>query len=155
EDEEEDEEEKGKGGKGVSTKLLLGIGLGVVAIGLLGAVGYFIFAGDKPAAPKTTPVANIPAATPPAAEAPKETKSASGPAVSFDAATNLLPGNVEGLCNLRMGDLPSTGLGRTMFTSPGALQYQLFKQQLGLALENIDLILQAWNFTQNWSFNVV
>jgi hypothetical protein len=155
EDEEEEEEKEKKAG-GVPTKMLLGVGLGVVALGLLGAVGYFIFGGsDKPAPPRASAPTNTSAPTPPQQQQPAaETKAAAPSSVSLEAVTSLLPGEVQGLCTVRMSDLPATGLGRTIF-SRGALDQHIFTERLGLVLDDIDLILQGWNFTDNWSFNVV
>jgi hypothetical protein len=153
EDEEEDEGKEKKAG--ASPKLILAIGGGVLAVGVLGAVAYFIFGGDsKPPAAASNVAVNAPKAPPP--ETPAETKPASSSsATAPEVATNLLPGDVEGLCTFRMSDLPITALGKTMFSGPSALQYQIFKDRLGLSLEDVDLVLQAWNFSKNWSFNVV
>jgi hypothetical protein len=169
---EEDEEGKSARGKGgSSTKLILGIGLGVVAVGILAAVAVFIFINNekpKPAAQQSRPAAPAPAAAPAApVEAPAEEgeKPAPAPAPaaiaaaglpgSIEVLTNLLPPDTEGVCDVRMKDLLRTSLGRTIFATPGAFRSEVIRQRLGLAVEDIDLLVQAWNFTHHWSFNVI
>jgi hypothetical protein len=162
EDEEDDEgpaaRPKSSGG---STKLILGVGLGFVALAILVVVGLFIFGGDTP--PKTTPVASNRSSPPPAqgqlqpaenteqATAPKPV----APPTSNDALNNLLPPETEGVCNIRLKDLKGTSLGRTIFDTAGAFQVDAVRERLGVQVSDIDQLLQGWNFTQNWSFNVV
>jgi hypothetical protein len=176
-DEDEGQPARGKGKGGGSTKLVLGIGLGVVAVGILVAVAIFMFMNNEP--PKTAPrpaaptVANqaAPAAPaepaeavpeegdksdkPPAAAATTATAATAGVPGSPEVLTNLLPPETEGVCNVRMRDLLRTSLGRTIFATPGAFRSEAIQQRLGLAVEDIDLLVQAWNFTHNWSFNVI
>jgi Protein of unknown function (DUF1559) len=171
-----DDEEGPTGGKrrkegGGSTKLILGVVLGVVAVGILVAVAIFMLMGEspksqppslavnRPAPPPSAPAAEQPAAEPAAEEgekpAPTPAPAAAAVPVSMEALTNLLPPDTEGTCNVRMKDLIRTSLGRTIFGTPGAFRSEAIQQRLGLAVEDIDLLLQAWNFTQNWSFNVI
>ena len=159
---------------GGSTKLILGVVLGVVAVGILVAVAvYMLMPESKPAsqlasntssrpapAPPPAPAAEQPAAEPAAEEGEKPAPTpapaaAAAVPVSMEVLTNLLPGDTEGACNVRMKDLIRTSLGRTIFGTPGAFRSEAIQQRLGLAVEDIDLLLQAWNFTQNWSFNVI
>jgi flagellar basal body-associated protein FliL len=158
---------------GGSTKLILGVGLGVVAVGILVAVAIFMYMNSE--APKSAPQPSTiavnpspspaaPGAEPPAAEPAAEEGEKPTPApaaaavalpVSTEVLTNLLPPDTEGVCSARMKDLIRTSLGRTIFGTPGAFRSEAIQQRLGVAVEEIDLLVQAWNFTQNWSFNVI
>jgi len=152
----DDDEDGAKAGKGAgnSTKLILGIGLGVGAVILLCVVGYFIWGGDSspPSRASSGPSSSPPPAASEVAESRPVTVSSS---VSLEAATNLLPPDAEGLSVLRMPDLLSSALGRTIFNTPGAFHPQSLQKKLGFSPEDVDLVLQAWNFTNNWSFNVI
>src|SRR5439155_12951383 len=117
----------------------------------------------KPTAPSSTPLASAPTPATPAEPAPPEEgeKPATAPApaavgaalpISLEALSNLLPNDTEGICNVRMKDLMRTSLGRTIFATPGAFRSEAVQHRLGLAVEDIDLMIQGWNFTQNWSF---
>ena len=74
---------------------------------------------------------------------------------SIEVLTNLLPPDTEGVCDVRLKDLMRTALGRTIFATPGSFRSEAIQQKLGLAVDDIDLLVQAWNFTQNWSFTVI
>lgn len=174
-----DEEGKGKKGKGKgggSAKLILGVGLGVVAVGILVGVAIFMLWNSdtsKSGPPPAPPVASNarPAAPPPAEPAaaepaPEEGEkpAAAAPAAptavaalpgSIEVLTNLLPPETEGICNVRMKDFMRTALGRTIFATPGAFRTEALQHKLGFAADEIDFLVQGWNFTQNWTFNVI
>src|SRR5262249_13566015 len=165
EDEDEDEGQAFKRKQsGGSSKLILGVGLGVVALVLLAVVGlYMSGVFDSAPAPKTTPtVANRPAQSTQPEPTPQpnpsdksDAKTTPVAAASADALNNLLPPDTEGVCNVRMRELLRTSLGRTIFETPGAFRDQALSQRLGFRMNDIDQLLQAWSFTQNWSFSVL
>ncbi len=148
----EDEGAATKAGGG-NTKLILGIGLGVAALVILVAVGYMIWPSStkKPTSP-SSPGSGSSAST--TTEDEKEDKPAAGPN-SFEMVSNLLPPGTEGVCNIRMQQLRNTSLGRAIFDTPGALRVEGIDQQLGLAVEDIDVLIQAWSLNKHWLFNVL
>jgi hypothetical protein len=175
-DGEDEEAGKGKRGKGSggSAKLIVGVGLGVLAVGILVFVAIFIWwnaNSDKQkqrmASQPSRNFAGTPAPTPAAAEPAAEEgeKPAATPAAvaaaapalpgSIEVLSNLLPPDTEGVCDVRLRDLIRTALGRTAFATPGAFRSEAIQQKLGLAVGDIDFLLQAWNFTHNWSFQVI
>jgi hypothetical protein len=163
---------KGKGGSG---KLILGVGLGVVAVGLLAGVAIYMLMNSDKARPRSEPprmAASAPVSAPsapapaqeepapeegdkPAAAAP--TPAAATPALpgSIEVLSNLLPPDTEGVCDLRLKDFARTSLGRTAFATPGAFRSEAIQHKVGFAIEDVDFLLLAWNFTQNWSFHVI
>jgi len=153
-DDDEDGETAGKSA-GNSTKLILWVGLGVGAVLLLCVVGYFIIYGGESSTPKRA--SSRPSSTPvlPATDVAESKPVAVSSSVSLEGATNLLPPEAEGISVLRMPELLSSALGRTIFNSPGAFHPQSLQKKLGFSPEDVDLVLQAWNFSQNWSFNVI
>ncbi|HEV3448465.1 MAG TPA: hypothetical protein VG099_27760, partial [Gemmataceae bacterium] len=159
-EDDEDEEDVAAKKSGGNNKLVLGIGLSVVAVGLLGVVGYLLFAsGDSSSKSSSTPAPAPVASKPQENEAPKDTEkkeeAAAGSAVSAEFLSNLLPPDTEGVCLVHMQDLMRTTLGRAMFESPGSFRSDALQRRLGFSIDDVDVIVQGWNFSQNWSLNVV
>jgi hypothetical protein len=159
--EEMEEEEAERSKKGAPTKLILGIGLGVFGIVLLVVVGFLVWGGvDNSSSPKQ-------GATPTPAKAPATQQAKAAPAaeeaapvastsnVSTEALTNFLPPDAEAVCNVRMQDLTRTQLGHAVFETPGSFRTEALQKRLGLSVEDIQIIIQGWNFTKNWTFNII
>jgi hypothetical protein len=143
---------------GLSSKLLLMIGVGVVAVAALIGAGIWMFGGSGstsqprniavPSTNRASPAddSGTPAEPPPVAARPSAT---------LEAVTNMVPPDAEGLCNIRFQSLMSSELGRTIFMTRGAFLEGALSGRLGLTIGDIDLLIQAWNFTQNWKFSIV
>src|ERR1700719_2600504 len=142
-EDDEDEEDVAAKKSGGNNKLVLGIGLSVVAVGLLGVVGYLLFAsGDSSSKSSSTPTPAPVASKPQENEAPKDTEkkeeAAAGSAVSAEFLTNLLPPDIEGVCLVHMQDLMRTTLGRAMFESPGSFRSEALQRRLGFSIDDVD-----------------
>jgi hypothetical protein len=160
--EEMEEEEAERSKKGAPTKLILGIGLGVFGIVLLVVVGFLVWGGVDSSTPPKQGGTPAPAKASPTQQA-KGTAAATEEAapvastsnVSTEALTNFLPPDAEGVCNVRMQDLARTQLGHAVFETPGSFRVEALQKRLGLSVEDIQIIIQGWNFTKNWTFNVI
>src|SRR5262249_36610636 len=85
----------------------------------------------------------------------EETPSSGTSNVAMDVLTNFLPPETEAVCNVRMEDLFRTPLGRAAFETPGSFRADALQKRLGFSIEEAQIIIQAWNFTKDWSFNVI
>jgi hypothetical protein len=152
----EDEEEEGepkkaaKAGTALSPKLVLGLGAGAVAVLVLAGVSYFLFLGGDSAPAKPSP-GTTPTPTPMAA-APEPAEPKAPPITDI---SNLLPPETEGVCNIHIADLMKTAVGRVLFELPGTFRGQALQKKLGIPVEDIDSMVQAWSFSKNWSLNVI
>src|SRR5262249_8309679 len=74
---------------------------------------------------------------------------------SGEFITNLLPPTTEGVCCIRMQDLQKTALGRAIFDAPGAFDARALQKRLGFMVDDIDLLVLAWHFRENWALNIL
>jgi hypothetical protein len=157
-DDDEDEGGKRAKKKGIPPKVLAMVGIGVVAVVLLVGVGWLIFGGEDPkpaTANRPSVTAFQPARTPATTEEPATTEpSKTAAAGSADAITNMINPEAEGIVNVRMQELARTEAGRMVFESAGSFRMESFKKRFGFSPGDIDLLVQAWNFSKNWSYTV-
>jgi Protein of unknown function (DUF1559) len=163
EDDEGDEEADGAKKPAGNSKLILGVGLSVVALGLLGVVAYLLFSGDSGSSSTKSASGSGGSSSSSSASSRDENQTKEGePAKEVVAAsaskeflTNLLPPDIEGVCTVHFQDLMKTAIGRAMFDSAGSFRPQALQEKLGFSVSDVDVIVQGWNFSQNWSLNVV
>jgi hypothetical protein len=153
--------------RGLSTKMMLMIGVGVVAVVALAGLGYLLFGGGAtpPPRPNVMPAPPVPprpqAAVPPTPAVESES-AAAVPArrlVNLQQVlpqlTNMLPPDTEGLCMVQFQSLMASELGRTIFLTRGGFLESALNAKLGMSIGDIDLILHASNFSQDWKYCVV
>jgi hypothetical protein len=167
----DDEEGEGGGGKkGLSSKMMAMIGVGVVAVLALGGVGYWMMSDD---APKTNtavkaggtgpgPMAGGGISGPAKAADEEKDKAEEKPAespkatmIGLDALTSLIHPEAEGVCTIRFKDLLSSDAGRAMFESPGSFRSDSLRKRLGLDVNDLEVLIQAWNFSKNWTYTIL
>jgi hypothetical protein len=178
EDDADDGAEKSKSAGGSSTVILIGIAA-LVAVVILGVVAYLIFSdssSNKNSSASTGSgggPAGFPAPSGPGPGGPgvglttiepsqgdkgdtkTETPPPSVSSGSLELVTNMLPGETEGVTTFRLDQLQRTALGRTIFNMPGAFRNDALAKRLGIPIGDIELLVQAWNFTQNWTLTVI
>jgi Protein of unknown function (DUF1559) len=154
-DEDEGPPPKAKGG--VNTKVLLGAGLGALALVVLAVVGiwFAMSGGDGKSTSNQRAAASNPVST--SSDQTKEEKPVAAAATALPAEflTNLLPPDTEGVCTIHVKSLLGTALGRAIFDTPGGFRAVSLSRRLGVPVDDLDLVVQAWNFTQNWSMTIV
>jgi hypothetical protein len=161
-DEAEEEGKPKKKGLG-SPQLMIGIGLGVVALILLGVVGWLFWGGGDNASTASRSGGSSTPATPPGdtgEEKEKANKAAAPAATPLTALTHLLPAETEAIADIHLKELMATPLGRTIFDTPnfiipGVFRAEGMSQRLGFPVDKVDLLLQGWSFTGGWAINVV
>jgi hypothetical protein len=167
-EDDDDEEERGrpraKPSGGGSNMLIIGGAIAAVCVVLVGVAAYFLMKDDEPAQASTSPPKAAPRDSAPAGGssegAPKEEKpAASSTAVAVKTGdvtvTNLLPNDTQQVVNLLVQDLLKSNVGRAVFDANGMLRPATFERKMGFSLEDIERLLLASNFSQNWTFNVV
>ncbi|MCI0743698.1 MAG: DUF1559 domain-containing protein [Gemmataceae bacterium] len=164
-DDDDDGESEKKKSKD-SSKFSLGIVLAVVGLLVLGTAAFFILRGRGGSSNNNAPPIvqnqnqnqgvpapigenkekpNVPVAEPPAANA-------------NSGLTNLLPNDVEHVFHLFPKDLfdPASPFRDAVFHTPGALQDDLLKKNLGFNVLAIDDLIRAEKLSSpSWSFTVV
>jgi hypothetical protein len=160
EDDEDEEAPKAKGGS--NTKILLGAGLGGLALIILGAVAiWFFVSGDSNASKSSTTPGRTASSNPSQAATDDKPATQEKPVtpvattIPIELLTNLLPPETEGLCSVHVQSLMRTGLGHAIIDTPGAFRPVSLSQRLGFDFGTIDVLVQAWNFRQNWSLSIV
>ncbi len=69
--------------------------------------------------------------------------------------TNLLPPDTEGVCAVKLQNFVRTPLGNAVFASPGTFLVGGLEKNLGFRPSDVDLFLQGWNFTSNWTVSII
>jgi hypothetical protein len=156
---EDDEGEEKAGAKSGANKLPLIIGVSAVALVVLVVVGYFLFfSGDSSSTTSHTPSSGGgggSASSGQTAASEEKTEAAPQPGqTTGEFITNLLPPTTEGVCCVRLQDLLKTALGRAVF-NPGPFDIEALEKKLGFLVDNVDLMVMAWNFRENWSLNAL
>jgi hypothetical protein len=160
----EEDGEQGAGKKaGMSTTMILGLGLAFVGVVVLGVVGFMVLGGSdekkssdnassgrsgtSPSTPST------PSSTDPSAA---KTEEQPKPVVTdVGEITNLLPNDTQRVYSLNVDRFRASTIGQSTFTMPGGFRAQVFKEKLGIALEDISRFLHAQCLRDGWCFNVV
>ncbi len=144
--------------KGSSNKILIGALAGGVALVGLAITAWVWFQDDSSSTTKTPSVASSSASKPPSAEDTEEKKPAvdeKPAAASAEMVTNLLPPDTEGVCAVKLQNFVRTPLGNAVFASPGTFLVGGLEKNLGFKPSDVDLFLQGWNFTSNWTVSIV
>jgi len=154
------DEENEKASKGGSNKVLIGALVGGVAIVALGITAFFLFFNDDGSSASkgggSGSVAGTPAKPPEEDPAEKKPPVEEKPAVATaDMITNLLPPDTEGVCSVKLHNFMRAPLGNAIFAAPGTFLAGGLEKNLGFAPGDIDSFLQAWNFTNNWTYSVI
>ena len=69
--------------------------------------------------------------------------------------TNLLLPKTEGVCVVKLHNFIRSPMGNAIFAQPGTFLVGGLEKNLGFAPTDIDVFLQGWNFTSNWTMNIV
>lgn len=153
-------DEDGEKSKSGSNKVLIGALVGGVALIALAITAYFLFLSDDGSSASkgssvasSTPSKSSPTEEPEEKKAPVEEKPA--PVASADMVTNLLPPDTEGVCSVKLHNFMKAPLGNAVFAAPGTFLAGGLQKNLGFSPADVDVFLQAWNFTANWSYNVI
>jgi hypothetical protein len=157
-DDEDDDDRSSSSKKGGSNKLLIGGLVGGVALIALAITLYFLLSDDS-STPKagtalastTTPKPSVPD------EEEKKPAAEEKPAAiaSAEMITNLLPPDTEGVCAVRLHTFVQTPVGHAVFGAPGTFLVGGLQRNLGFSPADVDLFLQGWNFTSNWTINIL
>ena len=160
EDDDDDRPAKSKGGAGGgSNKVLIGALVGGVALFALGITAYFLFFAEDSTPPAKTGGGSggaTASASKPTEEDEKKPVVEDKPAASSaDMITNLLPPDTEGVCAVKLHNFIRTPVGNAVFAAPGTFLVGGLERNLGFAPNDVDLFLQGYNFTANWTMNVI
>lgn len=162
------------------TLIIAGAGIGVLAVAVLVVVGIFMLGGEddkpkgssgaasasRPAGPPggapMTPPGGGPTMTPPGGNQPQPSDAGAAakdekPAVdpSLATATNLLPNDTQVVYSLNVPRFLASPIGNAAFRSASGYQLSMFRDGLGLPLEQMQHFVRAENLKHKWSFNVV
>lgn len=168
---------KAKKQSGSNSTLIIGLGLGAVIVVLLVVGGIFMFGNKEDSKPKssgsnpavasnTTPTNPTPTPAPtdsaPAASTlgdPTQpglpTQPTTWPGGPVAEITNLLPNDSQMVLAVNMDKLRYSTLGRQAFESRYGFRPNMFKERLGIAIEDMDQYLRAENVELKWGFNVI
>jgi hypothetical protein len=155
------DEEDEKSSKGGSNKVLIGALVGGVALIALAITAYFLFLSDDGSSASKgggSTAANTPAKSS-VPDEPEEKKPVveekPAPTSTAEMVTNLLPPDTEGVCSVKLHNFMRAPLGHAVFAAPGTFLAGGLEKNLGFAPGDVDLFLQAWNFTNNWTYSVI
>lgn len=159
EDDYEDDEEglgrpkrKAKKGEG-NTKMMVGIGLAVLAVGLLGVAGFFMFGTGESKTGSNTSAGGGAAPEDAVTEAPPETKPETKSAPAAADVTNLLPADTEVVVNLASQDIFRSSLGKVSGDLASLVeQKESWEKDAGLTAENVERAVMALGISRPWSF---
>lgn len=162
-DDEEPEEKrtfkKKKSDGGNNKKVIVAAGIALVAVGLLGVAGYFVFGGGD--GPKKTGSGGIPGGPTTSktgggetGDEPKGGEDNTPKAAKAELAdpSNHLLGGSDLVVNIKMRDLLASPVGRAL-VDPA--QADATKEKLGFGLEDIERLLFARSQKQDWVFVVI
>ena len=161
EDDDDDRPAKSKSGAGGgSNKVLIGALVGGVALFALAITAYFLFFADESTPPAKGGGAGSGGATAsapkPAEEEEKKPVVEEKPAgSSAEMITNLLPPDTEGVCAVKLHTFIRTPIGNAVFAAPGTFLVGGLERNLGFSPADVDLFLQGYNFSSNWTMNVI
>jgi flagellar basal body-associated protein FliL len=175
-EDDDEEEERGRRPKpkssGGSKGLVIGLVLGVVGLAIAGGVvAMMMMGGGEDSTPKqggSNVAATQPRGRGSADEPGKEEGdakegekkadkpvSAGGSSLTDVTVTNLLPNDSEQVVNVRVKDLLKTPYGSAIVNPAGMIRPETSKQKLGFSVADVDRVLLATSFSQNWTFNIV
>src|SRR5207249_647874 len=152
---------------GGSNKLIIGGAIAAVGVILVGVVVFFLMNSGDDSAPKSTPAPSgpradsgpgqVPGSGAPDTPAPKpDTPATAGAGTANDLTfTNLLPNDTEQVVTVVIKDLLKTPVGRAIFEPTGMLRPAAFQQKMGFPIDEVERVVLASNFTNNWTFNIV
>ncbi len=157
-DDEDDDDRSSSSKGGGSNKLLIGGLVGGVALIALAITAYFLLSDDSSTPKAGSSVASTPAPKPSVPdEEEKKTAVEEKPAAvaSADMITNLLPPDTEGVCAVRLNSFVQNPVGHAIFGAPGTFLVGGLQRNLGFSPADVDLLLQGWNFSSNWTINIL
>jgi hypothetical protein len=156
---------KKKSGKGGSKKVMMAAGIAVVAFGLLGVAGYFVFSGDGPKGSGRTK-GGIPGGPGSASSKDKgegeegttkteETRPKAEKPDLADASNHLVAGG-EIVVNVRLKEVVQSPLGRVVFDPASGFSPDTLRQKFGFGIDDVDRLLYTQSFKNDeWIFVVV
>jgi hypothetical protein len=151
---------KKKSAKGNQKKVLMAAGIAVVAVGLLGVAGYFVFGGDGKT--KTNrKFGGSSAVKDKGGDIGEEDKKPDEPVVVKAAKAELAePSNhlVAGgdlVVNVRLKEVAHCPIGRILFDPANGLSSDDLKKQLGFGMDDVDRLLLTYSTKGNWFFVVI
>ncbi len=161
------------------TLIIAGSAIGVVAVIVLIVVGILVMGGgdssssssgtqtaSRPSAPASgaagqmRPIPGQDSSTPGSSQpnegnAPPSGESKVAPDPSLAKATNLLPNDTQVVYSLNVPRFLASPIGNAAFRSASGYQLSMFRDGLGLPLEQIQQFVRAENLKHKWVFNVV
>jgi Protein of unknown function (DUF1559) len=161
EDDDDDRPSKSKAGAGGgSNKVLIGALVGGVALVALTITAYFLFFADDATPPAKSGGGGSGGATasapkPPEEEEKKPVVEEKPAGSSAEMITNLLPPDTEGVCAVKLHNFIRTPVGNAVFAAPGTFLVGGLEKNLGFAPMDVDLFLQGYNFSSDWTMNVI